>query len=252
MHIHTHVFHICAVYLLMVCVQIGCHSWYSAYALWHTHTTSKYTPLLFINNIPPIRAVIHCTIPSTWLPCHPLSPCSVCVLVCCVCVCRCVCDACLGAVSEDPHTVFSHSHVYAWCSLCVRVCLHGCICVRVCCVCVFVWCVGTCVTYVCALCTKYMVHTRQRAWYSPAHPHTYIHTLVCIYICVFAYACLMFALCMPLWVSVHGVCVGTASTCVPHAYQQVTHTHIFTHTCPRSLHTRVPYYAHSCWCAPRC
>lgn len=195
---------------------------------------------------------IHCTIPSTWLPCHSLSPCSVCVLVCCVCVCRCVCDACLGAVSEDPHTVFSHSHVYAWCSLCVRVCLHGCICVRVCCVCVFVWCVGACVTYVCALCTKYMVHTRQRAWYSPAHPHTYIHTLVCIYICVFAYACLMFALCMPLWVSVHGVCVGTASTCVPHAYQQVTHTHIFTHTCPRSLHTRVPYYAHSCWCAPRC
>jgi hypothetical protein len=194
---YTYVSYLCSVSTHGVYADISCHSWYSASGIrWHTPTT--YYLLIIFHAIRVVYPLHY----SQWLPCHFPSSCSVCVLVCCVRVCRCVCDAWMGAVSEDPHTVFSHSHVYAGFSLCVYVCLHGLSVCVLCCVCV-AWCVGACVTYVCALCTKVYGAYQATCVIQPCtstHIHTHTYAFISVYSRVHARClpcvCLCECLCM--------------------------------------------------------
>jgi hypothetical protein len=171
-------------------------------------------------------------------PSHSLSPCAVCVLVCCVRICRCVCDASMGGCC-----LWGSTHCVQFTLMCMQgthcVCMCACMGISVCvCVVCVVWCVGACVTYGCALYTKYMMHNQTTCVIQPCisiHTYTHMHAFIS---CVFAYACVMFTS-VYASVSVCAWCVCRNSlhlcaTCVPTGH---TYTHFHTHTYPRSLHT---------------
>jgi hypothetical protein len=222
----------------------------------HPHYFSTYSSILFINNIPcntcSLSAALFLLHGSLR---HSLSPCAVCVLVCCVCVSVGACVVHRWALSLMIHTLCSFTLMYIQCIiLCSCVACMG-VSVCVCCVCVCVCVVCRCLCHV-RVCTVYEVYGAYQATCviqpcTPTHIHTYTHTYA--FIPMYSH---MYARCLPVYASV-SVCawcvcrnrVRLCATCVPTGH---TYTHFHTHTHYQSLYTLSVvfhlYYAHLLLC----